>query len=91
MRTIRQVRRKGNTLQLGQPRTTDLPVVNGRLEAIRALIPLGLAAVAEALEAEVIGLAGPRDARQDGRPAQVRWGHQPGVFPDDLAAFGHRP
>ena len=35
-------------------------------------------AVAEALEAEVTELAGPRYARQDGHPAQVRWGHQPG-------------
>ena len=78
MRTIRQVRRKGNTLQLGRAETATLPVVNGRLEAIRALIPLGLAAVAEVLEAEVTALAGPRYARQDGHPAQVRWGHQPG-------------
>ena len=78
MRTIRQVRRKGNTLQLGRAETATLPVVNGRLEAIRALIPLGLAAVGEALEAEVTALAGPRYARQDGHPTQVRWGRQRG-------------
>ena len=58
--------------------TATRPVVNGRLEPIRALIPLGLAAVAKALEAEVTELAGPRYARQDGHPTQVRWGHQPG-------------
>src|SRR2546425_3481736 len=78
MRTIRQVRRKGNSLQLGPAPEAALPAVDGRLAAIQALIPLGLAAVAEELEAEVVRLAGPRYARQDGRPAQVRWGRQPG-------------
>ena len=48
------------------------------LAMIQALIPLGLQAVAEALVAEVTALAGPRYARDDGHPAVVRWGQQPG-------------
>ena len=45
---------------------------------IQALIPLGLHAVGEALEAEVVALAGARYRRTDGRPGVVRWGQQPG-------------
>jgi transposase-like protein len=45
---------------------------------IQALIPLGLQAVAEALEAEVIALAGARYHRTRGRRGVVRWGQQPG-------------
>ena len=48
------------------------------LAIIQALIPLGLRAVEEALLAEVQRLAGPRYARDDDRPAMVRWGAQPG-------------
>jgi transposase-like protein len=45
---------------------------------IQALIPLGLRAVEEALQAEVAALAGPRYAHHDPRPEVVRWGKQPG-------------
>jgi transposase-like protein len=45
---------------------------------IQALIPLGLRAVEEALQAEVAALAGPRYARGDSRPDVVRWGRQDG-------------
>ena len=48
------------------------------LAMIRALIPLGLNAVEEALRLEVDTLAGPRYARADAHPAVVRWGAQPG-------------
>ena len=79
MRTIRQVHRKGNGLALAGPgETAAVPEVNARLAAIQALIPIGLAAVAEELEAEVTQLAGARYARHDGRPDQVRWGRQAG-------------
>ncbi|CAN5922242.1 hypothetical protein BH11GEM2_BH11GEM2_21790 [soil metagenome] len=47
------------------------------LAMIRALSPLGLRAVEEALLAEVTALAGSRYARNDDRPAVVRWGAQP--------------
>ncbi len=47
------------------------------LAMIQALIPLGLRAVEEALQAEVQALAGPRYARDD-RPGVTRWGKQAG-------------
>jgi transposase-like protein len=52
--------------------------VSARVAAIQALIPLGLAAVAEALNDEVVALAGARHARAARRAGVVRWGHQPG-------------
>jgi len=45
---------------------------------IQALIPLGLQAVAEALEAEVTALAGERYSRTGGQPGLVRWSRQQG-------------
>lgn len=45
---------------------------------IQALIPLGLRAVEDALQAEVCALAGPRYARHEARPEVVRWGKQAG-------------
>ena len=56
-----------------------LGALDTRIALIQALIPLGLQAVAEALQQEVIALAGPRYARGDGRPHVVRWGQQPGA------------
>jgi len=55
--------------------TVTTPVT---LAMIHALIPLGLRAVEEALLTEVTALAGPRYARDDARPAVVRWGAQRG-------------
>lgn len=43
---------------------------------IQALIPLGLRAAEEALQAEVTALAGPRYARDDARPDVVWWGQR---------------
>jgi transposase-like protein len=45
---------------------------------IQALIPLGLRAVEEALQAEVTALAGERYGRGDEHPEVVRWGKQKG-------------
>jgi putative transposase len=44
---------------------------------IQALIPLGLHAVGEAVEAEAVAFASARYRRTDGRPGGVRWGQQP--------------
>ena len=52
--------------------------IDSTVALIQALIPLGLHAVGEALEAEVVALAGARYRRTDGRPGVVRWGQQPG-------------
>ncbi len=48
------------------------------LAMIQALIPLGLQAVEEALQAEVTALAGRRYAHADGCAGIVRWGTQAG-------------
>jgi putative transposase len=48
------------------------------LAMIQALIPLGLKAVEEALQAEVLALAGARYQHDDGAPGIVRWGRQAG-------------
>lgn len=52
--------------------------IDSTVALIQALIPLGLHAVGEALEAEVVALAGARYRRTDGHPGVVRWGQQPG-------------
>lgn len=48
------------------------------LAMIQALIPLGLKAVEDALQAEVLALAGARYRHGDGPPGVVRWGKQAG-------------
>ena len=80
---MRRVRRKTRRNQSPEVQSA-LPLDDGTvttpaaLAMIRALIPLGLRAVEEALLAEVHTLAGPRYARDDGHQAVVRWGAQPG-------------
>lgn len=80
MRTIGRIQTKAKRLA---PRAVPamseaLPPMNSRVELIQALIPLGLAAVAEALAEDVTTLAGARYARTGGQPTLVRWGQQPG-------------
>jgi transposase-like protein len=52
--------------------------VESRVEVIQALIPLGLAAVEEALQGEVRRLAGERYQCARRVPGRVRWGRQRG-------------
>jgi putative transposase len=84
-----RVRRKlaqNQRAQSARPTSTRhaMPLDDGTLTTpvtlamIHALIPLGLRAVEEALQAEVTALAGARYAHDDGRPALVRWGTQAG-------------
>ncbi len=51
--------------------------LDAKVEAIRGLIPLGLMHVQELLDQEVMVLAGPRRAREDGAPG-MRYGSNPG-------------
>ena len=60
-----------------RPELTDLDTM---IPLIQALIPLGLQAFAEVMQAEVATLAGPRYSRTDGQPGLVRWGRQPGAI-----------
>jgi len=83
---MRKVRQQAVKNQRGRPSDVQqaIPLDDGTvttpaaLALIRALIPLGLRAVEEALVAEVNALAGPRYARADDRPDVVRWGAQRG-------------
>jgi putative transposase len=52
--------------------------VNVRVAMIQALIPLGLKAVNELLQEEVVHLAGERYSREGGMDGYARWGQQPG-------------
>ena len=52
--------------------------LDAKVELIQALIPLGLMAVSQSLEAEVRALAGERYRRGDGLPGLVRHGSNPG-------------
>jgi len=81
MRRVRQSARKNQRSQCGQqalPLDDGTVTTPGAVAMIQALIPLGLRAVEEALQAEVTALAGARYARDDDRPEIVRWGKQAG-------------
>jgi transposase-like protein len=56
----------------------DLTDLDTMIPLIQALIPLGLQAFAEVMQAEVAQLAGVRYSRTGGQPGCVRWGRQPG-------------
>ena len=81
---MRRVRRQATKNQSAAAVQQALPLDDGTMATpaalvmIRALIPLGLKAVEEALLVEVNTLAGPRYARDDARPGVVRWGAQAG-------------
>lgn len=84
MRRVRRRITKSQRTLIRRVAPHDLPLDDGTLatpgaiELIQTLIPLGVRAVEEALQAEVRALAGPRYARHDDRPAVVRWGKQAG-------------
>jgi len=79
---MRRVREQSTTHQPASEPTSQLtvPLDDGTvtLAMIQALIPLGLRAVEETLQAEVTALAGARYAHHDGPPGVVRWGRQSG-------------
>lgn len=76
---MRRVRKNDATHQPCDSQTT-VPLDDGTvtLTMIQALIPLGLRAVEEALQQEVLALAGTRYAQADGHPGIARWGRQAG-------------
>lgn len=65
----------GNQVERGEGVAAAL---NGRVELIQALIPLGLEAVEDVLQQEVTALAGERYARNGGQAGHARWGRQAG-------------
>jgi len=56
----------------------DVEAVDAKVALIQALIPVGLQAVQETLEAEVTALAGARYQRDGRQPGHVRWSQQRG-------------
>ena len=56
----------------------DRPQIDARAELIQALIPIGLEAVNELLQQEVVSLVGARYSRGGGEGDCARWGRQQG-------------
>ena len=75
MRRVRARRRKSQPcVTEGRPGEREPADGAVTIAMIRALIPLGLRAVEEALARDVRALADARYARDDGHPDVVRWG-----------------
>ncbi|MCI0408616.1 MAG: IS256 family transposase [Acidobacteria bacterium] len=78
VRRVRKVKRcLGEVRVLRREEYQELEV-STKVEMIRSLIPLGLMHVHLLLDEEVLALAGPWKARQDGA-AGMRWGSNPGT------------
>jgi putative transposase len=77
LRRVRKRKRSfGEVRVLGREEYEESDL-DAKVEFIRGLIPLGLMHVQELLDLEVLKLAGPRGAREDGAPG-VRYGSNPG-------------
>jgi transposase-like protein len=81
MKSVVRIHGQGKVKDVGLRGLATVPgaeSVDATVALIQALIPLGLNAVAEALEAEVTTLAGEWYSRTGGRPGVVRWCQQRG-------------
>ena len=82
MKSVVQIQRQGKVKNVrASAAASGWPTeeIDSTVALIQALIPLGLQAVGEALDAEVTTWAGTRYCRTGGRPGVVRWGQQPGA------------
>ncbi len=70
-----KVKNLGSTEATNERYLTDLDTM---VPLIQTLIPLGLQAFAEVMQAEVAQLAGAKYSRTGGQPGLVRWGRQRG-------------
>ena len=82
MSFLHAVRERKKSRVLGEVRVVrrseyDVMDLDSKVELIRELIPLGLMHIQELLDAEVVALAGPRGAHDDGAPG-IRYGSNPG-------------
>ena len=77
---MERVRKNAPSHQSVAPQQFVAPLDDGTvtLAMIQALIPVTLQAVEEALQRDVLALAGPRYAHHDAAPGVARWGTQPG-------------
>lgn len=81
MKRVVRIQGKGKVKDVSLRELDTVPEadrIDARVALIQALIPVGLEAVAEELQAEVLRLAGPKHQRTGGVPGAVRWGHQRG-------------
>ncbi|MEK7223750.1 MAG: transposase [Pseudomonadota bacterium] len=81
MKSVVQIQRQGKVKDVrASAAAAGLPTeeIDSTVALIQALIPLGLQAVGEALDAAVAAVAGTRYCRTGGCPSVVRWGQQPG-------------
>lgn len=81
MKKVVRITTEGKVRSVRRRALGAMPAVEDRaslVALIQALIPLGLQAVGEVLEAEVTDLAGERYSRTGGQPGYVRWCHQRG-------------
>lgn len=81
MRNVIRITTEGKVRPIRRRAVDAIPAVDERaslVALIQALIPLGLHAVGDALEAEVTDLAGERYSRTGGQPGYVRWCQQRG-------------
>jgi putative transposase len=77
LRRVRKRKRSFGEVRVLRREEYDELELDAKVEAIRGLIPLGLMHVQELLDREVLALAGPRRAREDGAPG-MRYGSNPG-------------
>lgn len=78
MPKVLRVREDGKAQGISRERAHVPEDLGARIAVIQALVPLGLMAVAGALQREVEQLAAPRYAREAGRPGHVRWSKERG-------------
>ena len=81
MKSVMRIQRQGKVKEVNPEVLATMPdarEVDSTVALIQALIPLGLQAVGEALDAEVTALAGARYSRTGGQPGLVRWSRQQG-------------
>lgn len=81
MKSVMRIQRQGKVKDVNPEVLATMPdarEVDSTVALIQALIPLGLQAVGEALDAEVTALAGARYSRTGGQPGLVRWSRQQG-------------
>lgn len=77
LRRVRRRKRSFGAIRVLRREEYEELELDAKVEAIRGLIPLGLMHVQELLDREVLDLAGPRRAREDGGVG-VRYGSNPG-------------
>lgn len=79
MKRVCRIEAKGKVQGVGRRALREVPGaedLESKVAMIQALIPVGLQAVADALDDEVRALAGERYCRVGGQPGLVRWGQQ---------------